>query len=123
VLGVKTDADKKAYGGFAKFGILNRIAILSEVDFVENTRLSNMTRGLYGFGELSIIIVKGLEFRSQYEYMKPDRDAGNNRITRKSIGAAVYPLAGLETEAMIRFVTEDTQPNTNEFQVNFHFYF
>lgn len=123
VTGENTDADKKAYGGFAKIGILKRIALLTEVDFVENTRISSMKRGLYGYGELNFIIVKGLELRTQYEYMKPDRDAGNNRITRTSVGASVFPLTGFETEAMLRFVTEDAQPDTKEFQVNFHFYF
>jgi len=121
--GSQTDAIKQAYGGFAKFGIFKRVALLGEVDFLENTRLSSMTRGIFGYGELSVIIVNGVELRTQYEIMRPDRDAENNRTIRTSVGAALFPLTGFETEAMMRFVSDDQQPNTTEFQLGFHFYF
>lgn len=121
--GDNSDASKQAFGGFTKIGILKRIALLGEVDFAENKRLSNTTRALYGYGELNIKVVNGLEIRSMYEVMRPNRDVDDNRTIRASIGAAVFPLQGFETEAMIRFVTDDKLPNTNELQVNFHFYF
>ncbi|MCI0471970.1 MAG: hypothetical protein L0Y76_00120 [Ignavibacteria bacterium] len=123
VSGTQTDAIKQAFGGFAKFGLFKRIALLGEVDFLENTQLSSMTRGIFGFGELNVIIVNGVELRTQYEIMKPDRDEENNRTIRTSVGAALFPLTGFETEAMVRFVSDDRQPNTTEFQWSFHFYF
>ncbi len=119
----KTDAERKAFGGFTKIGILKRIALLGEVDFAENKRIGSITRSLYGYGELNIRIVNGLEIRSQYEVMRPDRDVDDNRTIRTSVGAAVFPLQGFETEAMYRFVSDDKLPNTNEFQMSFHFYF
>jgi len=118
-----TDANRQAFGGFTKIGVLKRIALLGEVDFSENKRLGSITRSVYGYGELNIKVVNGLEIRSMYEIMRPDRDADDNRTIRTSIGAAVFPLQGFETEAMIRFVTDDKLPNTNEYQINFHFYF
>jgi hypothetical protein len=123
VTGNNSDADRKAFGGFTKIGVLKRFALLGEVDFGENKRLGSITRSLYGFGELNFKVVNGLEIRSQYEIMKPDRDVDDNRTIRTSIGAALFPLQGFETEAMFRFVTDDRNPNTNEFQMNFHFYF
>ncbi|MFZ4590678.1 MAG: hypothetical protein ACOYN6_06750 [Ignavibacteria bacterium] len=121
--GELTDANRQAFGGFTKIGILKRFALLGEFDFAENKRLSSITRALYGYGELNIKIVNGLEIRSMYEVMRPNRDVEDNRTIRTSVGAAVFPLQGFETEAMIRFVTDDKLPNTNEFQMNFHFYF
>jgi len=121
--GDKSDAMKQAFGGFTKIGILKRFALLGEVDFAENKRLGSITRALYGYSELNIKVVNGLEIRSMYEIMRPDRDTEDNRIIRTSIGAAVFPLQGFETEAMYRFVTDDKLPNTTELQVNFHFYF
>ena len=121
--GNQTDAIKQAYGGFAKFGIFKRVALLGEVDFLENTQLSSMKRGIFGYAELNVIIVNGVEFRSQYEITRPDRDTENNRTIRTSVGAALFPLTGFETEAMMRFVSDDRQPNTTEFQWSFHFYF
>jgi len=121
--GSQTDAIKQAFGGFAKFGLFKRVALLGEVDFLENTQLSSMTRGIFGYGELNVIIINGVELRTQYEIMRPDRDTENNRTIRTSVGAALFPLTGFETEAMVRFVSDDQQPNTTEFQWNFHFYF
>jgi hypothetical protein len=121
--GNQTDAIKQAYGGFAKFGILKRVALLGEVDFLENTQLSSMKRGIFGYAELNVIIVNGVELRTQYEITRPDRDTENNRTIRTSVGAALFPLTGFETEAMMRFVSDDRQPNTTEFQWSFHFYF
>lgn len=121
--GDRTDALRQAFGGFTKIGILNRIALIGEVDFMENTSIGNKVRGLYGFGELNFIIIKGLELRTQYEIKRANRDIENNRIIRTSVGAAIFPLQGFETEAMLRFVNNDVLENTKEFQMNFHFYF
>lgn len=118
-----TDANLKAYSGFTKIGLFKRAAILGEVDFIENTRVGNMTRGFYGFGELSIILVKSVELRTQWEYRIPDRDASANRTIRTSVGAAFFPLMGFETEAMVRFLADDRNPNATELHWNFHFYF
>jgi len=123
VTGDRTDALRQAFGGFTKIGILNRIALIGEVDFMENTRVGNKVRGLYGFGELNFIIINGLELRTQYEIKRTNRDISNNRTIRTSIGAALFPLQGFETEAMLRFINDDVLENTKEFQMNFHFYF
>jgi hypothetical protein len=116
-------ANRKAYAGFAKIGIMKRVALLGEVDFMEDTRANVMRRGLYGYGELNVRVTNGVEIRGQYEFKKPDRDLTDNRISRASFGAALFPLQGFETEAMIRFVTNDVLPNTKEFNLGFHFYF
>ncbi|MGV8017990.1 MAG: hypothetical protein AB2L26_07360 [Ignavibacteria bacterium] len=120
---VSNNANRQAFGGFTKIGLLKRIAIIGEVDFLEDKRYDAIKRGLFGYGELNVRIVNGVELRGQYEYMKPDRDAGSNRQTRTSVGAALFPLQGVETEAMLRFVTDDINPNTKEFNLGFHFYF
>jgi hypothetical protein len=102
---------------------MKHAALLGEVDFKENTIAGNMRRGLYGFGELDLKIVKGFELRTQYEYRDPNRDASSDRTTRISVGGAVFPIIGLEFEAMFRFVNDDILPNTNEYQGMLHFYF
>jgi hypothetical protein len=121
--GNKLNAVTHAYSGFTKIGIMKHVAILGEVDFKENTIASNMRRGLYGFGELSVKLVKGFELRSQYEYRDPNRDLGGDRTMRYSFGGAIFPLIGLEFEAMFRFINDDALPNTTEYQGMLHFYF
>lgn len=118
-----TNANRQAFGGFTKIGLMKRIAIIGEVDFLENKRLDVLTRGLFGYGELNVLVTNGVELRIQHEFKQPDRDANDNRTMRTSVGAALFPLQGIETEAMLRFVTDDRLPNTKEFNLGFHFYF
>ena len=112
-----------AFSGFTKIGILNHIVLLGEADFKEDVIEGSMTRGLYGFGELDIKLIKGLELRGQYEYKDPNRDIGNDRAMRYSIGGAIFPLVGVEFEAMLRFVNYDYTNNLTEYQGMLHFYF
>ena len=112
-----------AFAGFTKIGLYDRVAILGETDFKENSIAGVMTRAFYGFAELDFKIIRGFEIRGQYEYRDPDRDAGDDRSIRYSIGGAVFPLIGVEFEAMFRFVSQDALPSTNEYQGMLHFYF
>ncbi|MEP7146836.1 MAG: hypothetical protein ABI792_07480 [bacterium] len=116
-------ANKKAFGGFTRIGIMKRIALLGEIDFEENRSDLPLRRSLYGFAELDVIVVKGVEVRGQYELYDGNRDISNNNITRISGGAAFFPFFGFETEVMVRFPMEQTEVRDNEFQWNFHFYF
>lgn len=120
---VKRNAYTHAFSGFTKIGLYKRVAILGEVDFRENTIEGSMTRGIYGFGELDVKIVKGFELRTQYEYRDPNREASTDRTMRYSFGGAIFPLLGLEFEAMYRIVNDEVLPNTNEYQGMLHFYF
>ena len=112
-----------AFSGFTKIGIFNHVVILGEADFKEDIIAGSMVRGLYGFGELDIKLIKGFELRSQFEYKDPNRDIGNDRAMRYSFGGAVFPLIGVEFEAMFRFINFDNAPNTQEYQGMLHFYF
>jgi len=121
--GGKFNALTQAYTGFTKIGIMKHIALLGEVDFRENSSFGNITRAIYGFGELDYKIVNGFEIRGQYEYREPNRNLGGDRTIRYSIGCVLFPLMGVEFEAVYRFVVDDILPNTNEYQGMFHFYF
>jgi hypothetical protein len=121
--GTMFNAVTHAFSGFTKIGLFDRVAILAETDFKENSISEVMTRAFYGFAELDIKVIKGVEIRGQYEYRDPNRDAGDDRSMRYSIGGAIFPIIGVEFEAMYRFVIEDTLPNTNEYQGILHFYF
>ncbi|MBL8006405.1 MAG: hypothetical protein JNJ56_02655 [Ignavibacteria bacterium] len=114
---------KQSFGANARFGFLKTIALLSEVDFEQNTSDFPMRRSFYNFNELDIIILKGLELRFQYEIYDKNRDVPDDDITRVSTGFAAYPFYGFETEIMVRFVNETPKIKNNEFQWNFHFYF
>lgn len=116
-------SNRKAMGGFTKLGFFNRVALLGEMDFAETQIGSDMSRRLFGFGELDLRLFKGFELRSQFEYMDPNRDIDKDHITRLSFGAAVFPFLGLEAEAMYRIVTEEIDIKNDEMQVNLHFYF
>ncbi len=118
-----SNANRQAFGGFTKIGLMKRVALIGEVDFLEDRRLGVMTRGLFGYGELNVLVAHGVEFRLQHELKRPNRDANDNRTIRTSVGASLFPLQGVETEAMLRFVTDDRLPNTKEFNLGFHFYF
>lgn len=116
-------ANKKAYGIFTRIGILKRIALVGEVDFEESKSDRPLTRSLFGYGELNVMIIRGIEFRNQYEIYNKNRDTSGDDIQRVSTGLAFFPFYGFETEAMVRFVIEDPAISNNEFQWNFHFYF
>ncbi len=97
--------------------------MLGEIDFEENRSDRPLTRSLYGFAELDIIVIKGFEIRGQYELYDSNREVDNNHVSRISAGVAFFPFFGFETEAMVRFVKEEPEVKNNEFQWNFHFYF
>lgn len=121
--GVKMDANQKSFNGFTKIGFFDRVAVLGEVDFIENQETGIFRRGMYNFGELSIRVAKGVELRGQYEMRDKDRDVVDDEVKRISAGFALFPMQGMEVESMIRFVTETPQVDNNEYQVMFHFYF
>lgn len=114
---------KQAYGGNTRLGFFQRVALIGEADFEENKSDYPLRRSFYGFAELDIIIIKGLELRSQYEIYDFDRDVSDDDVQRISAGFAAYPFFGFETEVMVRFVSEEPEIQNNEFQWNFHFYF
>jgi len=116
-------ANRKAWGGFARFGIMRRVALLGEVDFEEVKTDRPLVRSMYGYAELNIVVIQGIELRSQFELYDANRNIDNDDVKRISAGAAFFPFFGFETEAMIRFVNEDPSSDNNEFQWNFHFYF
>ncbi|MDZ4710879.1 MAG: hypothetical protein SGI89_00975 [bacterium] len=115
--------NKKAWGAFTRIGIMKRVAILGEIDFDEQRTDFPMIRGMYGYGELNILVMKGLELRGQYEHYDRNRDVTDDEVKRISAGFAAFPFFGFETEVMVRFVSEKADVKNNEFQWNFHFYF
>ncbi|MCY7360983.1 MAG: hypothetical protein LH629_02780 [Ignavibacteria bacterium] len=114
---------KQSYGANMRIGFLKRIALLGEVDFEQNQSDFPLKRSFYGFGELDIFVIKGLELRAQYEIYDRNRDITDDEVTRISTGFAAYPFYGFETEVMVRFVSEKPEITNNEYQWNFHFYF
>lgn len=121
-VGATVTAVQQAYGGNLRIGFIKRIAILGEVDFEEKWADYPLIRSFYAFSELNVIIIKGLEFRSQYEYYEPNRSSGGH-TTRISGGFAAFPFYGFETEMMVRFPIQEEDLRNDEFQWNFHFYF
>ncbi len=115
--------NKKAWGGFTKIGIMKRVALLGEIDFEEVKTDQPLVRTLYGYGELNIILIQGLELRSQYELWNKNRDIDNTTQKRISAGVSAFPFFGFETEMMVRFPMEDTSVKNDEFQWTFHYYF
>jgi hypothetical protein len=121
--GFLTDASNRAIGGSLRFGVLQKICLIGEVNFLETRLIDVLTRSLYYFNEFDIMIIKGFELRYQFEYKDPNRDLSTDRLMRHSFGFSFFPLFGLETETMLRFLIDDRAENTNELQINFHFYF
>lgn len=116
-------ANKKSYGVFTRLGFFKKVSLLAEVDFEENKSDIPLRRSLYGYAELNVIVIKGIEFRNQFEIYNKNRDTEGEDVKRISTGLAFFPFFGFETEAMVRFGIEDPEIKNNEFQWNFHFYF
>lgn len=116
-------AVNQGFGGYTRLGFLKRIALLGEIDFQQYTSDFPMLRSMFGYAELNVIIVKGIEIRSQYEYYDKNRDITGDHIQRISGGIGLFPFFGFETELMVRFPIEDPEQQNDEFQWNFHFYF
>jgi len=114
---------RQAFGANMRLGIMNRVALLGEIDFEETKTDFPMKRALYWFGELDVVVIKGLELRAQYESYDRNRDVENDTRSRISAGFAAFPFNGFETDIMVRFVSEDADLKNDEFQWNFHFYF
>jgi hypothetical protein len=116
-------AVNQGFGGYTRMGFLKRIAFLGEIDFQQYTSDFPMVRSMFGYAELNVILVKGVELRSQYEYYDKNRDITGDHIQRISGGVGLFPFFGFETELMVRFPIEEPEKKNDEFQWNFHFYF
>jgi hypothetical protein len=120
------DDNRRAWGGFFKLGIKERVALLGEFDRLENRVLGVTTESDFYYGELNARIIKGVELRGQYERYNRDINLANVTVQRISGGVALFPFYGLEMEGMVRFVDDETllpDQKANEFQWNFHFYY
>lgn len=124
------DAVNQIIGAFGSFGIMERVAILGEVDFNSrkfNDGTSNQ-KNLFNtyYGELDIRVARGIELKGQYEKFDNNLGTSNGpgeRI-RYSGGIVLYPLQGFELEAMYRIGKTYPDENTyKESNVVFHFYF
>lgn len=119
-----TNGNSKGWGGHIMVGIMKRVALLGEIDFFERkTTTTALSRRMFSFGELNVIVIKGLELRGQFERLVRDRNKSDESIKRYSVGFAAFPFFGFETEVMIRFVSEEPKVDNDEYQWTFHFYF
>ncbi|MBL8016377.1 MAG: hypothetical protein JNK43_03835, partial [Ignavibacteria bacterium] len=114
-----------------------RVAILGELAYNRlDIRDSAATRSDFRtiFGELDIMVSKGLELKVQYENYDNALGLKNNETERQrySFGAVFYPLNGLEVESIFRIVkngkgdpepTNATDFKDDEFQTTIKFYF
>lgn len=123
--------------GFLSIGLFKRVAIIGELAYNRldlrdsiNTRSDHRTI----FGEIDILILKGLEVKFQYENYDPALGIKNStrEIQRYSFGLVFYPLNGLEIESVYRHVRrglgDPVPPGTedykdDEIQTTFKFYF
>jgi hypothetical protein len=131
------NALRQMAAGFLSIGLFERVAILGEVAYNRlDLRDSLSTRSDFRtiFGELDILVAKGVELKFQYENYDNALGIKNNTTERQrySFGAMFYPLTGLEVEAVYRLVKNglgDPEPpgavdfKDNELQTVFKFYF
>ncbi len=135
------NALRQIAGGFFSIGIMERVALIGEFDYNRlDIRDSASTRSDFQtlFAELNVRLTKGLEAKFQFESYDPQLGIKNGSLERKrySFGFELFPLTGLEIEAIYRVVDEPgttTDPNTgqetdidiknNEIQTTFKFYF
>lgn len=130
-----TDALRQIAGGFLSFGIMERVAVLAELDYNRlDIRDSASTRHDVRtiFGEVDIRVSNGVELKFQYENLDNalGRKNASSERQRYSFGAVLFPLTGLEVEAVYRLVKNGTGENgdiedvkDNEIQTIFKFYF
>jgi hypothetical protein len=130
-----TDALRQIAGGFFSIGVMERVALIGEVDFNRlkiHDSLGTRRDVRSIFGELNVRVISGIELKFQYENL--DNALGHkNAVTerqRYSFGAVLYPLTGLEIESVIRIVKNGAGENDdiedvkdNEYQTVFKFYF
>ncbi len=135
------NALRQIAAGFFSIGIFERVALLGEFDYNRlDIRDSISTRSDFQtlFAELDVKITKGLEAKFQFENYDPQLGVKNGPQERRrySFGFGLYPLTGLEIEAVYRVVDEpgktvdpvsgtekDIDIKNNEIQTTFKFYF
>lgn len=121
--------------GFLSVGLMQRVAILGEVTYNRlQIRDSAGRKSDFRviFGEVDARVTKGLELKFQYENYDPALGIKNATSERQrySFGAVIFPLTGLEIEAVYRLVKEGKGDGAtpfdlknDEFQSVFKFYF
>jgi hypothetical protein len=130
------NALKNIGAAFLSIGLFDRVAILGEISYNRlqirdsvNTKIDSKMI----FSEIDIRVIKGLELKFQFEDYNPQLgDQTNSQKRRRySFGAIVYPMTGLEIEAVYRVIEEpglkkqnpSTDIKNNEYQAVFKFYF
>lgn len=129
------NALRQIAAGFFSFGLFQRVAVLGEITYNRlKLRDSALTKNDFRtlFGEVDARVMKGLELKFQYENYDPALGTKNDPSERQrySFGAVLFPLTGVDIEAVYRVVKagKGSGPvpftiQANEFQTVFKFYF
>src|SRR5262249_6205255 len=119
-------ANKWVYGFFAG-GNYGRFTLFGEVDFVkDDLGAVGTTDKLAWIAEMDALIVKGLNFKLNYQWLDPERSVPSNNPTRLVTGLEWYPVRFLHTSLFYRMNDDIPQNETNRADQLFyemHFFF
>jgi hypothetical protein len=111
------------YGAFGAISPLEELSLNAEFDIVETMAGATTKQGMIIWSELNYVVSPGIELKLGYSFYDPDRDLANGSITRITLGAEIFPLAGVELRPMLWINSAaPTSLDNNQFLLMTHFY-
>jgi hypothetical protein len=108
------------YGAFGGVQI-GRLGILGEVDLIrdQDRRSGDVRRQLASFLEFDFEVYRGVNLRSVFEFLDPDKAVAENARTRFSVGVQWFVLPSVELNAFL--IANDSIPQEPEQRTDFLF--
>ena len=81
--------DRTLYGSYIGTNFW-RFTLLGEIDFIEDEQLPRRANQLAGYAEINWLVFDWMNAKFSYDYFDPDRNQGNDALTRYSIGVEPF---------------------------------
>jgi len=119
------DARRDAVGGFGGFNV-GRFTFLGELDYIfDSFEEREDVSQFVGFVEGDFLVIRGLNIKTTYGFLDPNRDIGENARVRWRFGAEVFPTQFVQASVFYTLLEDIPQAttDTDRWGIELHVYF
>lgn len=119
------DARRDVVGGFGGFNV-GRFTFLGELDYIfDSFEEREDVSQFAGFLEGDFLVIRGLNIKTTYGFLDPNRDIGENARVRWRFGAEVFPTQFVQASVFYTLLEDIPQATTDidRWGIELHVYF
>ena len=119
------DARRDVVGGFGGFNV-GRFTFLGELDYIfDSFEEREGVNQFAGFLEGDFLVIRGLNIKTTYGFLDPNRDIGENARVRWRFGVEVFPTQFVQASVFYTLLEDIPQATTDidRWSIELHVYF